>query len=224
MATPSDSSASSEERQKQLNCDRQKRFKNKNKETTSHLSINVSKDLQHLLNTEVPTVVVEPPAINTDTASAPSEEHRKQLNREHQKCFRDKNKETTSHLYINVSEELRHLLNTEVPTVVVEPPAIDTDSDSDDLSPILTTEVLTVLIEPPIIGTDLELTNTQSNPKPRRGKTVRHDMEKDQNSGYAALRFPLCCANGKIQLLPLFEPPPYLLHLYTSTNPNAVGF
>ncbi|CAG8785057.1 5141_t:CDS:2, partial [Racocetra fulgida] len=157
-------------------------------------------------------------------------EHRKQLNHEHQKCFRDKNKETTSHLYIDVSEELRHLLNTEVPTVVVEPPAINTDSDSDDLSPILTTEVPTVLIEPPIIGTDLELTNTQNNPKPRRSKTVRHDMakfwmiEKDQNSGYAAPRFPLCCANSKIQLLSLFEPPPYLLHLYTSTNPNAVGF
>ncbi|CAG8841034.1 36428_t:CDS:2, partial [Racocetra persica] len=124
--------------------------------------------------------------------------------------------ETISHLYIDISEELRHLLNTKVSIVVVKPPAINTDSDSDNLSPIFTTEVSTILIESPIIDTDLESTNTQNNPKPH--------YEKDQNSGYAALRFPLCCANGKIQLPPLFELPPYLLYLYTSTNSDAVRF
>ncbi|CAG8521481.1 18321_t:CDS:2 [Racocetra persica] len=222
MATLSGSSVSSKELRKQLNHERQKCFRNKNKETTSHLSIDISEDLQDLLNIKVPTVVIEPPANNTNSASATSEEYRKQLNRERQKCFRDKNKETTSHLYIDVSEELQHLLNTEVPTVVVKPPAIDTDSNSDNLSPILTTEVFIVLIESPIIGTNLELTNIQNNPKSRHGKTICHDIdridqtcryckakfwmiEKDQNSRYAVSRFLLCYTNGKIQLPPAYN-------------------
>ncbi|CAG8550269.1 6568_t:CDS:1 [Racocetra persica] len=106
MATPSGSFASLEEYRKQLNRECQKRFRNKNKKTTSDLSINVSKNLQDLLNIEVLMVVIEPPANNTNSASAILEEHRKQLNHERQKHFRDKNKETISHLYIDVSEEL----------------------------------------------------------------------------------------------------------------------
>ncbi|CAG8542085.1 11616_t:CDS:2, partial [Racocetra persica] len=90
-----------------------KYFKDKNKKTASHLSVNIFENLQPLLSTKVPTVVVETPAIN----------------------------KTTSHLSTNISEELQYLLNTEVSMVVVETPAIDIKSDSDDLSPLFTTEV-----------------------------------------------------------------------------------
>ncbi|CAG8693705.1 4902_t:CDS:2, partial [Racocetra persica] len=154
----------------------------------------------------------------------------------------DKNKETILHLFIDISKDFQHLLNTKIPAVVVEPPAIntnsnselqhllntevsivvvetpaiDTDFDSNNLSPIFTTEVPIVLIEPSTIGTDLELTNTQSNLKPHH--------EKDQNSEYATPRFPLFCTNSKIQLPPLFELPPYLLYLYTSTNPDVDNY
>ncbi|RIB16160.1 hypothetical protein C2G38_2190748 [Gigaspora rosea] len=311
MTTPSSSSASSEEHQKQLNHEHQNRFRNKNKKTTSHLSNDVSEDLEHLLNTEAPIVVVETSTIDSNFNSVPLEEHQKQLNHERQKHFRDKNKETASHESINVSDdfqylfntkdstivvktstgdsdsnsvileehqkqlnrerqkrfrnknkettssksindfedlnteastvvvetptidsnsnfeddnifkELQYLLHTEVPTVVVETPAINTDSDSDDLSPLLTTEVPIVLIEPPTIN----ITNIQSNPSSRRDKTKCHDIgrmdqtcrycnakfwmiEKNQNSGYAAPKFSLCCTNGKVQLPPLLEPHP----------------
>ncbi|CAG8795345.1 12249_t:CDS:1, partial [Gigaspora rosea] len=85
MTTPSSSSASSEEYQKQLNREHQKRFRNKNKKTTSHLSNDISEDLQHLLNTEAPIVVVETSTIDSNFNSVPLEEHQKQLNREHQK-------------------------------------------------------------------------------------------------------------------------------------------
>ncbi|CAG8783607.1 12841_t:CDS:2, partial [Dentiscutata erythropus] len=110
----------------------------------------------------------------------------------------------------NTSEELQNLLNTEVPIVVVETgktPIIDSNSgsDSDNLSPLPNTEVLTI--------TNLEFINTLSN------QASRH-----KNSRYAAPRFLLCCTNSKVQLLPLLEPPPYLLNLYTSTNSDAVEF
>ncbi|CAG8724603.1 16411_t:CDS:2, partial [Dentiscutata erythropus] len=148
-----------------------------------------------------------------------SEKCRKQLSRKHQKWFRNKNRENILHLFDDVSKELQYLLNIKVLTVVVEPietSAIDTDSssDSDDLLPLPNTEV-------PII-TNHKFTNTQSNQNSRCDKTKRHDM--DQNSGIAALKFSLCCANNKVQLLPLLEPPPYLLNLYTSTNPDIVEF
>ncbi|CAG8600420.1 14782_t:CDS:2, partial [Racocetra fulgida] len=192
-------------------------------ETTSLLSINVSEDLHHLLSTEVSTV--KTPVINSDSDSAPSEERRKQLNRDRQKCFRDNNKETTSHLSIDVSEELQYLLNTKVPTVVVKTPAIDTESDSDDLSPLLTTEVPTI--------TNLELTNTQSNPSSCRDKTKRHDMakfwmiEKDQNSGYAAPKFSFCCTSGKVyhlirSLLPNEGLIPTFAQLYIYDTANEI--
>ncbi|CAG8462112.1 31345_t:CDS:1 [Racocetra persica] len=97
ITTPSSSSASSEEHRKQLNYDRQKYFKDKNKKTASNLSVNISEDLQLLLSAEVPTVetasnlsvnvsedlqpllstevpIVETPAIDSDSDSAPSEE------------------------------------------------------------------------------------------------------------------------------------------------------
>ncbi|CAG8785949.1 901_t:CDS:2, partial [Dentiscutata erythropus] len=129
-----------------------------------------------------------------------SEEHRKQLNCKHQKWFRNKNRETISHLFDDVSEELQYLLNTEVPIFVVEPietSAIDTNSgsDSDDLLPLPNTEVPTI--------TNHEFINTQ--------------ME-------LLLQNFLCCANNKVQLPPLLKPLPYLLNLYTSTNPDAVEF
>ncbi|CAG8787215.1 5929_t:CDS:2 [Dentiscutata erythropus] len=166
------------------------------------------------------------------------EERQKQLNRERQKRFRNKNRETISHLFDDVFEELEYLFNTEVPIVVVESietSAIDTDSgsDSDDLLPLPNTKVPTI--------TNLEFINTQSNQSSRHDKTKHHDIgrinqtcrhckakfwitEKNQNSRIAASKFSLCCANNKVQLPPLLEPPPYLLNLYTLTNPDAVEF
>ncbi|CAG8651435.1 4007_t:CDS:2 [Funneliformis mosseae] len=34
----------------------------------------------------------------------------------------------------------------------------------------------------------------------------------------------MCCANGKIHLPPLLQPPPYILDLYTSSASNADSF
>ncbi|CAG8791979.1 16724_t:CDS:1, partial [Gigaspora rosea] len=130
MTTPSSSFASSEEHQKQLNRKRQKRFRNKNKKTTSHQSNDVSEDLQHLLNTEAPTVVIETSTIDSNSNSVPLEEHQKQLNRERQKRFRDKSKETASHKFINVSNDLQYLFNTEDSTIVVKTSTGDSDSNS----------------------------------------------------------------------------------------------
>ncbi|CAG8761349.1 9021_t:CDS:2, partial [Dentiscutata erythropus] len=108
----------------------------------------------------------------------------------------DKNKKTTLYLFDNVSKE--------VPIVVVKATktsAINTDSgfDSDDLSPLSNTEVSTI-------------TNLESD---------LLMIKKDQNSEYTAPKFPLCCANNKMQLLLLLKPLSYLLNLYTSTNPDA---
>ncbi|CAG8794430.1 2833_t:CDS:2, partial [Dentiscutata erythropus] len=168
----------------------------------------------------------------SSNSSTSSKERQKQLSRECQKWFRNKNKST------DTFEELQNLLNTKVLIIVVKTgktPIIDTDSgsDSNDLSPLPNTEVPTI--------TNFEFINTQSNQTSYCDKTKHYNMgrmdqtcryckakfwiiEKDQNSGYAALRFPLCCANSKVQLLPLLESPHYLLNLYTSTNSNAVEF
>ncbi|CAG8598507.1 20118_t:CDS:2, partial [Racocetra persica] len=89
-----------------------------NKKTASHLSVNVSKNLQPLLSTEVSTV--ETPAIDNN------------------------NKETTSLLSTDIFERLQYLLNTEVLTVVVKTSAINIESDSDNLSSLLTTKVLMI--------------------------------------------------------------------------------
>ncbi|CAG8635173.1 18366_t:CDS:2, partial [Dentiscutata erythropus] len=166
-----------------------------------------------------------------------SKEHQKQLSYKRQKWFRNKNRETT-YLSTNTSEELQYLLNTEVPIVVIETgktPVIDTDfgSDSDNLSPLPNTKVPTI--------TNLEFTNTQSNPSSHYDKTKYYIInridqicryckakfwiiEKNQNSKHAALKFPLCCANGKVQLPPLLKPLLYLLNLYTLTNFDVVEF
>ncbi|CAG8701740.1 574_t:CDS:2, partial [Dentiscutata erythropus] len=153
--------------------------------------------------------------------------------KKHQKQLISKNRKTTSHLFDDVFEELQYLLNTKDPIVVVETSAINTNSssDSDNLSLLLNTEVFTI--------TNLEFINTQSNQSSRHDKTKCYNMgrmdqtcryykakfwmiKKNQNSKYIAPKFPLCCANNKVQLLPLLKPPPYLLNLYTSTNPNTV--
>ncbi|CAG8784527.1 11656_t:CDS:2, partial [Dentiscutata erythropus] len=152
-----------------------------------------------------------------------SKEYQKQLSRECQKRFRNKNRETR-YLFTDTSEKLQYLLNTEVPIVVVETgktPIIDTDSgsDSDDLSPLSNIEVPTI--------TNLEFTNTQSNPSSHRDikpNVMIWMIEKDQNSGRAASKFSLCCANSKVQLPPLLKSLLYLLNLYTSTNSDAVEF
>ncbi|RIB20369.1 hypothetical protein C2G38_2035294 [Gigaspora rosea] len=118
ITTPSSSYVSSEEHQKQLNHECQKCFRNKNKKTTLHLSNEVSEDLQHLLNTEAPIVVVETSTtdnstivVKTSTSDSDSnsvtlEEYQKQLNRERQKRFRNKNKETASPKSIDVFKDL----------------------------------------------------------------------------------------------------------------------
>ncbi|CAG8799350.1 34194_t:CDS:2, partial [Racocetra persica] len=116
--------------------------------------------------TEVSTV--ETPAIDSNSDFVLSEECQKQLNHKYQKHFRDNNKETNSHLFIDVSKELQYLLNTEVSIVVVETPAIDIESDSDNLLPLLTTEV-------PMI-TDLKLSNTLNS---CCDKTKRYDIASD---------------------------------------------
>ncbi|CAG8666840.1 12274_t:CDS:2, partial [Dentiscutata erythropus] len=148
------------------------------------------------------------------------------------------NSSTLSKKHQKQLSQLQNLLNTEVPIVVVETgdtPVIDTDSgsDSDDLSPLPNTEVPTI--------TNLEFINTRSNQTSCYDKIKHHDMgrmdqtcqhckarfwmiEKDKNSGYAAPRFPLCCANSKVQLSPLLEHLLYLLNLYTSTNSDTVEF
>src|SRR5215475_10330967 len=39
--------------------------------------------------------------------------------------------------------------------------------------------------------------------------------EKDQRSSQTSPSFAVCCAGGKVSLLPLLEPPSYLMYLYT---------
>ncbi|CAG8818740.1 25478_t:CDS:2, partial [Racocetra persica] len=85
-------------------------------------------------------------------------------------------------------------------TVVVETPAIDIESDSDNFSLLLTTETCQYC------------------------KAKFWMIEKNQNSRYVASKFPLCCASSKVQLPSLLEPLPYLLNLYTSTNSDAINF
>ncbi|CAG8749126.1 9663_t:CDS:1, partial [Funneliformis mosseae] len=48
--------------------------------------------------------------------------------------------------------------------------------------------------------------------------------EKNQNSSFTYPTFSTCCAHGKVRLLRLVEPPPYLLNLYTSSNSDAISF
>ncbi|CAG8488795.1 9388_t:CDS:2, partial [Dentiscutata erythropus] len=100
--------------------------------------------------------------------------------------FRDKKNDNTTQFTIVNSEELKCLLTTEIPTVVIKPLTLDTN---------------------------LNLINIHSNPRlcPIRIKTLRYDMgridqvcryceakfwmlEKKQNSGLAAPKFFVCCA------------------------------
>jgi hypothetical protein len=48
--------------------------------------------------------------------------------------------------------------------------------------------------------------------------------EKINHSSQASPIFTTCCANGKVNLPPVLEPPPYLLNLYTSSLSDARSF
>ena len=48
--------------------------------------------------------------------------------------------------------------------------------------------------------------------------------EKNQNSSLSSPKFAICCADGKVNLPPMLEPPPYLLDLYTSSHTDASHF
>ena len=48
--------------------------------------------------------------------------------------------------------------------------------------------------------------------------------ERDQKSSRISPTFAMCCASGKVCLPPLLKPPPYLLHLYTSSQNDASSF
>ena len=48
--------------------------------------------------------------------------------------------------------------------------------------------------------------------------------ERDQKSSKTSPSFAVCCAGGKVKLLPLLKPPSYLLDLYTSSGPDANSF
>ena len=48
--------------------------------------------------------------------------------------------------------------------------------------------------------------------------------EKDHSSSYETPSFTVCCAGGKVNLLPLLKPPLYLMHLYTSSDTDTVLF
>ena len=48
--------------------------------------------------------------------------------------------------------------------------------------------------------------------------------EKDRNSSHISPKFAVCCTHGKVHLPPLMKPPPYLLNLYTSSEPDACSF
>ncbi|PKK55868.1 hypothetical protein RhiirC2_801298 [Rhizophagus irregularis] len=48
--------------------------------------------------------------------------------------------------------------------------------------------------------------------------------EKDQNSSLSSPRFAMCCADGKVRLPPVLDPPPYLFDLYTSSLSEAINF
>ncbi|CAB5190395.1 unnamed protein product [Rhizophagus irregularis] len=48
--------------------------------------------------------------------------------------------------------------------------------------------------------------------------------EKDKHSTQNSPSFAVCCAGGKVGLPPLLRPPPYLMNLYTSLEPEANAF
>ncbi len=48
--------------------------------------------------------------------------------------------------------------------------------------------------------------------------------EKNQRSTQVSPTFSVCCANGKVRLMPLLKPPPYLMNLYTSSESEADSF
>ncbi|CAG8741558.1 11526_t:CDS:2, partial [Funneliformis mosseae] len=48
--------------------------------------------------------------------------------------------------------------------------------------------------------------------------------EKNRNSSFAYPTFSTYCTHGKVRLLRLVKPPPYLLNLYTSSNSDAISF
>jgi hypothetical protein len=48
--------------------------------------------------------------------------------------------------------------------------------------------------------------------------------EKNQKSTWISPTFSVCCANGKVKLMPLLKPPPYLMNLYTSSESEANSF
>ncbi|CAG8578066.1 26824_t:CDS:2, partial [Dentiscutata erythropus] len=150
------------------------------------------------------------------TPSETSKDYRKELSCNRQKWFRDKKNDNTTQFTIIDFEELECLLTTEIPTVVIEPLTLDTN---------------------------LDLINIHPNPRPHsiHIKTLRHDMgrmdqacrhceakfwmlEKEQNSGLAAPKFPVCCASGKVKLPPLIQLPPHLLNLYISNTHLANKF
>ena len=48
--------------------------------------------------------------------------------------------------------------------------------------------------------------------------------EKNQKSTRISPTFSVCCANGKVKLMPLLKPSPYLMNLYTSSESEANSF
>jgi len=48
--------------------------------------------------------------------------------------------------------------------------------------------------------------------------------EKNKKSTQISLTFTVCCANRKVKLAPLLKPPPYLMNMYTSLEPEANSF
>ncbi|CAG8588520.1 237_t:CDS:2 [Cetraspora pellucida] len=106
-------------------------------------------------------------------------EHRKELNRQKQKWYRNKKKASNTN---TVLEELQRLLASEVPIVVIDSAARRMDQICANC------------------GAKFWM------------------AEKDHNSNRTSPKFALCCAHGKVQLLPLTELPAYLLHLYTSNK------